>query len=71
MKVIIGNMTISTGGVLRLNKNLMERMGTRRGDRVIIMQDAENSKITIQIQRGGKVIFLLNNAEAVKLQNID
>ena len=71
MKAVIGDMTISTGGVLRLNKNLVERMGIRPGDRVIIMQDVENPRITIQIQRGDEVIFLLNDAEVVRLQNIE
>lgn len=71
MKVVIGDLTISSGGVLRLNKKLMERMEVRRGDRIIIMQDTENSKITIQIQRGDEVVFLLNNAKVVNLQNIN
>lgn len=70
MKVVIGDMTISSGGVLRLNKSLVERMGIKPGDRVIVMQDTENSRIAIQIQRGDKVIFLLNDAEVVRPQNI-
>jgi len=71
MKVVIGDMTISTGGVLRLNKYLVEKMNVKPGDRVIIMQDTETSQITIQIQRENKVIFLLNDAEAVRPQNIE
>lgn len=71
MKVVIGDMSISTGGVLRLNKSLAERMGIRPGDRVIVMQDTETSKISLQIQRGDKVIFLLNDAVLFRQQNIE
>ena len=71
MKVVIGDMSISNGGALRLNKRLVERMGIKRGDRLIVMQDTENCRITIQIQRGDKVIFLLNDAEVVRPQNIE
>ena len=69
MKAVVGDMTVSTGGVLRLNKSLVERMGIKPGDRVIVMQDTENSKITIQIQRGNKVVFLLDDAEVVNPKN--
>ena len=69
MKAVIGDMTISTGGTLRLNKGLMERMRMKPGDRLIILQDIESTKITIQVQRESKVIFRLNEAEIIRPEN--
>ena len=67
LNVIIGDMTISSGGVLRLNKSLVERMDIRPGDRLIIMQNTDDSTVTFQIQRGNDVIFLLSNGEVTKI----
>ncbi len=62
MKAVIGDMTISNGGILRLNKSLVESMEIKPGDRLIILQDTENSKVSLQIQRGNAIIFLLDDA---------
>lgn len=68
MKAVIGDMTISNGGVLRLNKSLVESLGVKPGDRLIIMRDTGSSKITIQLQRGNEVILRLSDCEIVRPQ---
>nr|MDO8132927.1 hypothetical protein [Candidatus Njordarchaeum guaymaensis] len=68
MKAVIGDMTISNGGILRLNESLVESLGVEPRDRLIIMQDTENSKITIQLQRGNEVILRLSDCEIVRPQ---
>ena len=65
----MADMAVSSGGSLRLSKTLMEKTGVKPGDRLIIMQDTENPKITLQIQRGNKVILRLNNAELINVEN--
>ena len=66
MKAVIGDMTISNGGILRLNKSLVESMDVQSGDLLIVLRDTEDAKITIQIQRGNTVFLMLSNAEVIR-----
>lgn len=61
-------MTVSTGGVLRLNKSIMHDFDIRSGDRIVMMQDTENSKITLQVQRGTKILLRLEGAELIQVE---
>ena len=69
MKAVIGDMTISSGGILRLNKSLVKCMNVKPGDRLIVLQDTEDSKISIQIQRENDVILLLSDADVTIPEN--
>ena len=64
MKVVLANITISTGGVLRLSKDLMNQMGIQPGDKIVVMR--ENSSVTIQFQRNDHIILRLADAKIVK-----
>jgi hypothetical protein len=66
VKAVVGDMSVSTGGVLRLGKSIQDLFGIKAGDRIILLQDTENSKMTLQLQRGSKVIMLLDGAELIK-----
>ncbi len=66
MKAVIADMTVSTGGILRLNKFLMDAYSICPGDRIIILQDSGNSKISFRVQRGTKILFALDGAEPVQ-----
>lgn len=68
MKAVIADMTVSTGGVLRLNKSLMHNYDIHPGDRIIMLQDTENSKITLQIQREAKILLRLEGAELIQIE---
>jgi hypothetical protein len=67
MKAVVGDLHVSTGGVLRLGKSVQGFFGIKPGDRIILLQDTENSKMTLQLQRGSKVLMLLDGAELIKL----
>ena len=45
MKVVLANITISTGGVLRLNKDLMNQVGIQPGDKIVVMKESERPEI--------------------------
>lgn len=66
MKAVVGDMCVSTGGILRLGKSIQGFFGIKPGDRIILLQDTENSRMTLQLQRGSKVIMLLDGAELIK-----
>ena len=59
-------MTISNGGILRLNKSLIKNIGVKPGDRLIIMQDDESLKLTIQILRENEVILRLSECDIIR-----
>ena len=65
MKAVVGDMCISSGGVLRLGKAIRELFGIKPGDHLIIFQDTENSKMSLQLQRGNRVIAVLDGAELI------
>ena len=64
MKVVLANITISTGGVLRLSKDLMNQMGIQPGDKIVVMR--EDDSVTIQFQRNGDILLRLSDAKIVK-----
>jgi len=68
LKVVIADMTVSTGGVLRLNKCIMEDYNIQAGDRIVMMQDVNDSSITLQIQRGTKILARIEGAVPIKLK---
>jgi hypothetical protein len=68
MKVVIADMTVSTGGVLRLNKCIMEDYNIQAGDRIVMMQDVNDSSITLQIQRGTEILARIEGAVPVTLE---
>jgi bifunctional DNA-binding transcriptional regulator/antitoxin component of YhaV-PrlF toxin-antitoxin module len=55
MVTVVAVMSVSTEGIIRLSKNLIERIGVKAGDRLVVMK--ENDEYIIQIQREDKVIF--------------
>lgn len=69
MKVVIADMTVSTGGVLRLNKCIMEEYNIQAGDRIIMMQNVEDSTITLQIQRGTEILARIEGAVPVQIKS--
>jgi hypothetical protein len=66
MKVVLANITISTGGVLRLNKDLMNQVGILPGDKIVVMKENERPEITIQFQRNDDILLRLSDAKIVK-----
>ena len=66
MKVVLANITISTGGVLRLNKDLMNQVGIQPGDKIVVMKESERPEVTIQFQRNDDIILRLSDAKIVK-----
>jgi hypothetical protein len=66
MKVVLANITISTGGVLRLNKDLMNQVGIEPGDKIVVMKENERPEITIQFQRNDDILLRLSDAKIVK-----
>ena len=64
MKVVLANITVSTGGVLRLSKDLMNQMGIQPGDKIVVMR--EDDSVTIQFQRNGDILLRLADAKIVK-----
>lgn len=68
LKVVIADMTVSTGGVLRLNKCIMEDYNIQAGDRIVMMQDVNDSSITLQIQRGTKILARIEGAMPIQLE---
>jgi hypothetical protein len=68
MKVVIADMTVSTGGVLRLNKCIMEDYNIQAGDRIVMMQDVEDSTITLQIQRGTEILARIEGAVPIQTE---
>jgi hypothetical protein len=55
---VLADMSVSSGGVLRLSKRLIERIGARPGDRLVVLKDNQNNKVIIQFQRDDNVVFL-------------
>jgi len=64
MKVVLANITISTGGVLRMSKDLMNQMGIQPGDKIVVMR--EDDSVTIQFQRNDHILLRLSDAKIVK-----
>jgi antitoxin component of MazEF toxin-antitoxin module len=64
MLTVISVMSVSTEGVIRLSKNLIDRIGTESGDKLVVMK--ENDKIIIQFQREDDVIFRLEGKAVFK-----
>ncbi len=64
MKVVLANITVSTGGVLRLSKDLMNQMGIQPGDKIVVMREDDN--VTIQFQRNDHILLRLSDAKIVK-----
>jgi len=64
MLTVISVMSVSTEGVIRLSKNLIDRIGTESGDKLVVMK--ENDKIIIQFQREDDVIFRLEGKTVFK-----
>ena len=71
LKVVIADMTVSTGGVLRLNKCIMEDYNIQAGDRIVMMQDVNDSSITLQIQRGTKILARIEGAVPIKFKKAE
>jgi hypothetical protein len=69
LKVVIADMTVSTGGVLRLNKCIMEDYNIQAGDRIVMLQDVDDSTITLQIQRGTEILARIEGAVPVKFKD--
>ena len=65
MKAVIANITISTGGVLRLSKDLMNQVGIQPGDKLVVMR--EDDRVTIQFQRNDDILLRLADAQIVNL----
>ena len=63
MKSVIAVMTISTGGVLRLNMAFREYFGIRASDRLVVLKDGV---VTIQFQRGNRIILQLRDATIIR-----
>ena len=68
LKVVIADMTVSTGGVLRLNKCIMEDYNIQPGDRIVMMQDVNDSSITLQIQRGTRILARIEGAIPIQFK---
>lgn len=68
LKVVIADMTVSTGGVLRLNKCIMEDYNIQPGDRIVMMQDVNDSRITLQIQRGTEILARIEGAVPIRIK---
>ena len=68
LKVVIADMTVSTGGVLRLNKCIMEDYNIQPGDRIVMMQDVNDSSITLQIQRGTEILARIEGAVPIRIK---
>lgn len=64
MLTVISVMSVSTEGVIRLSKNLIDRIGTESGDKLVVMK--ENDTIIIQFQREEDVIFRLEGKTVFK-----
>ena len=66
LKAVIANMSVSTGGVIRLNKYMLNKYNILPGDRIVLLQDTETSALTLQVQRENKVVLFLDTAEPVQ-----
>jgi hypothetical protein len=64
MKVVLANISISTGGVMRLSKDLMNHVGLQPGDRIVVMR--EDDHVTIQFQPNDHILLRLADATIVK-----
>ena len=64
MKAALANISISTGGVLRLSKDLMTQVGIHPGDKIVVMR--EDNRVTIQFQRDDRILLRLADATIVK-----
>lgn len=64
MKAVLANITVSTGGVLRLSKDLMNHVGIHPGDKLVVMR--EDDSVTIQFQRNDDILLRLADAKIVK-----
>ena len=62
MKSVIAVISISTGGVLRIGRAFLEYSGIRAGDKLVVLKDVKDGGVTIQIQRGNKIILQLRDA---------
>jgi hypothetical protein len=68
LKVVIADMTVSKGGVLRLNKCIMEDYNIQAGDRIVMMQNVDDSSITLQIQRGTQILARIEGAVPIQIK---
>ena len=63
MLSVLADMSVSTGGIIRLSKRLIEKIGVESGDRLVVLKDNPNNKIIIQFQRDDEVIFRLEGGK--------
>ena len=63
MIAVMADISVSSGGILRLSKRLIERIGVKSGDRLVVLKENPSKKIIIQFQRDDDVIFRLEGAE--------
>ena len=59
-------MSVSTGGVIRLTKHMLEEYNIRPGDKIVMLQDTETSTMTLQVQRGNKIVLILDDAKPIQ-----
>jgi antitoxin component of MazEF toxin-antitoxin module len=64
MNVVLATISISTGGVMRLSKDLMNRVGLQPGDKIVVLR--EDDRVTIQFQRNDRILLRLADATIVK-----
>ena len=63
MIAVMADISVSSGGILRLSKRLIERVGVKAGDRLVVLKENPSNKIIIQFQRDDNVIFRLEGEE--------
>ena len=63
MIAVMADISVSSGGILRLSKRLIERIGVKSGDRLVVLKENPSNKIIIQFQRDDNVIFRLEGEE--------
>ena len=57
---VVADVSVSSGGIIRLSKRLVEKIGVKPGDRLVILKENPSDQIIIQFQREDKVIFRLS-----------
>jgi hypothetical protein len=61
-------MSVSIGGILSLSKRLIENIGERKRDRLVVLNDNNSKKDLIQSQRDDDVIFRFEAVLSIKLK---
>ena len=62
MVVVLADIAVSTEGIIRLPKKLVERIGVKYGDRLVVLKEGED--VIIQFQREDDVVFRLRGKVA-------